>query len=687
MKQLKKIIGVLMLSICVMLNSVPLAFAAPKDATNASKSIVSLSETEITMNVGDTFKLQAHGGTRWINYYTWKSSDTSVAQVSSKFLTSNYGTVKAKNAGTAIITVTSGGNKATCTVTVVDETAAHTHQYDEGVVTKEPTCTEDGVKTFTCSCGNTKTEVIEKLGHSIVNEHKDATETEPGYDREVCSRCGTIVKEAEIPVIHSHVWDNGEVTAPTCTEKGYTTYTCEVCGETKVDDYTDMTDHTGVLTNVKEATTTSEGYTGDTVCSVCGTVLAKGTTIPKIVVKSAALTTGNDFNTKMKTLAGDTDPTYNSTNTSITAFVRSMEAPDTTDFTDMNIVSAEGSDYPVYIWYNEGTIYWYSEAQKPVMNTDSSYMFSWLTKLSDVSGLYEFDDSVAFTAIKGFCWGCQSLDNVDFVSDWNVSKVTDLDLTFAVMDKAHDLTPFKNWDVSNVKSMWALFDGWYTCTDVTPLANWNVSKCYSFMNTFNHFEALTSLHGLENWDISGAGSIDSMFQHCHSLTDISAVANWNTSKVFNMQGVFRSNYVLEDISPLANWDTSNVIAFGNGTYAYAMFSYDYALKDLSPLANWDTSSVTDMGCMFEGCTSLTNISALANWDTSECGRYSRMFYGCSSLTDASALDDWDYASQSDWGGFEEGNRYNNIFKNCKNLVRYPAWDGTWDAEGTFTPNN
>lgn len=43
---------------------------------------------------------------------------------------------------------------------------AHTHTWNEGVVTKEPTCTEAGVKTYTCTvCGETKTEAIEALGH------------------------------------------------------------------------------------------------------------------------------------------------------------------------------------------------------------------------------------------------------------------------------------------------------------------------------------------------------------------------------------------------------------------------------------------------------------------------------------------------------------------------------------------
>ena len=49
--------------------------------------------------------------------------------------------------------------------TTVEE---HVHSWGEGVVTKEPTCTEAGARTYTCSCGETKVEDIEPLGHTSI---------------------------------------------------------------------------------------------------------------------------------------------------------------------------------------------------------------------------------------------------------------------------------------------------------------------------------------------------------------------------------------------------------------------------------------------------------------------------------------------------------------------------------------
>ena len=51
--------------------------------------------------------------------------------------------------------------------------------FDDGVVTQEPTHFEEGVKTYTCSCGDVYTETIEATGHSW-DEGKITTE-DPCY--------------------------------------------------------------------------------------------------------------------------------------------------------------------------------------------------------------------------------------------------------------------------------------------------------------------------------------------------------------------------------------------------------------------------------------------------------------------------------------------------------------------------
>lgn len=118
-----------------------------------------------------------------------------------------------KNTGRSEITVTDAKGKETTvkpgtSITVNKESASsggssggsytppaqHTHTWDAGVVTKEPTCTEAGVKTYTCTtCGATKTEAIAALGHVwgayTVTEH--AVNGNDGEKTRTCSRCDT----------------------------------------------------------------------------------------------------------------------------------------------------------------------------------------------------------------------------------------------------------------------------------------------------------------------------------------------------------------------------------------------------------------------------------------------------------------------------------------------------------------
>ena len=161
-----------------------------------------------------------------------------------------------------------------------DETKPIGHKWDGGKVTTEPTEDAEGVRTFTCgNCGETRTEPIPPKAHEhsyTVTEEKEVTCTEDGYTTYTCA-CGDSYKE-NVVTAPGHDWDEGEIlsepkptgepgsirltclvcgeteireipvfgcphpsftaviTAPTCTEAGYTTYICTRCG---IDEYTD----------------------------------------------------------------------------------------------------------------------------------------------------------------------------------------------------------------------------------------------------------------------------------------------------------------------------------------------------------------------------------------------------------------------------------------------------------------
>ena len=71
----------------------------------------------------------------------------------------------------------------------------HVHSWDEGKVTKEATCKEEGMKLYTCTeCGETKTEVIPKTDHKYTwKVVSKATVFAPEKQQGTCSVCGAVV--------------------------------------------------------------------------------------------------------------------------------------------------------------------------------------------------------------------------------------------------------------------------------------------------------------------------------------------------------------------------------------------------------------------------------------------------------------------------------------------------------------
>ena len=147
------------------------------------------------------------------------------------------------------------------------------HDYAEWVVTTEPTCTETGVETGTCiRCGATETRTVKALEHDLV--HHDAMApscTEIGWEAyDTCTRCDYTTYK-EIPALGHDYAEWVVTTEPTCTEPGVETGTCARCGATgeretaalghDVDEWTVMTEPTCTETGVETGICTRCGET------------------------------------------------------------------------------------------------------------------------------------------------------------------------------------------------------------------------------------------------------------------------------------------------------------------------------------------------------------------------------------------------------------------------------------------
>ena len=163
------------------------------------------------------------------------------------------------------------------------------HNWGAGEITKSPTCTKTGIKTFTCGCGASYTEPVAKLGHLYSN----ACDT-------ICNRSGCGTKRT---ITHNYA-------AATCT----TAKKCKVCGATSGNklghSYSNACDTTCNTCSTKrtithsyksvttKATLTKNGKI-ETKCSVCGKV-SKAVTVyyPKSIKLSK---TSYTYNGKVQT--------------------------------------------------------------------------------------------------------------------------------------------------------------------------------------------------------------------------------------------------------------------------------------------------------------------------------------------------------------------------------------------------
>ena len=197
-------------------------------------------------------------------------------------------TVKGKSSTCTETGLTDGKKCSVCnTVTVAQKIIDKTGHREVTVKGKDATCTENGLTDGKkCSlCGVTiiaQSEIAKKNHRTVKIPGKEPTETENGLTQgEKCFVCGTITKEQQIIPALNHTHEYAlSVTEPTCTEQGYTTYTCN-CGDTYKADFSYASGHDAVVIPGKAATCTETGITEGEKCTVCGEILVVQEVIEK----------------------------------------------------------------------------------------------------------------------------------------------------------------------------------------------------------------------------------------------------------------------------------------------------------------------------------------------------------------------------------------------------------------------
>ncbi|MBQ7638869.1 MAG: hypothetical protein IJS90_08215 [Clostridia bacterium] len=179
--------------------------------------------------------------------------------------------------GTTIFAATcTEGEQVLYTCTVCSATRTETgaplgHDFGEWTQTKAPECTEKGEEARYCPrCGETETRELEATGHTEeLIPAVDATCTTAGATEGIkCSVCSTVLVPPETVEALGHNYAS-EVTAPSCTQGGYTIFICSRCNDSYTTDETAALGHDfGEWTQTKAPTCTEKGAE-ERSCSRC----------------------------------------------------------------------------------------------------------------------------------------------------------------------------------------------------------------------------------------------------------------------------------------------------------------------------------------------------------------------------------------------------------------------------------
>ena len=187
-------------------------------------------------------------------------------------------------------------------------TSCHNHMFGDWSVTKNPTCTENGVKTRYCSCGEKQSDAIPAIGHNyvdgecancgdvketseckhknlIVLQGKDSTCTEKGLtEGQKCSDCGEVLVAQQEAPLKAHTEEIIPAVGSTCTKTGLTEgKKCIGCGEVLVaQQEAPLKAHTEEIIPAFESTCNKTGLTEGKRCSTCGTTIIAQQVTPVI---------------------------------------------------------------------------------------------------------------------------------------------------------------------------------------------------------------------------------------------------------------------------------------------------------------------------------------------------------------------------------------------------------------------
>ena len=319
---------------------------------------------------------------------------------------------------------------------------------------------------------------------------------------------------------------------------------------------------------------------------------------------------GDLFNKAIKQLAnpGSTIASETTVDENITSIQRYTGTPSQSILNNAVIVSTDTSDIPIYAWFDNGTIYYYTAAANPYTHLLSHNMFRALKNVTSI------DLSTINTSrtryMHAMFMDCNSLPSLD-LSHFNTSSLglsTPDSAMSHMFNGCSSLTSLNlsTFNTSRITSMYALFQFCTSLSTITFGNNFDTSNVENMAGMFYACSSITSLN-LSGFNTSNVTTMLQMFQNCTSLSTITFGNNFDTSSVSVLDRMFYNCQSLQSLN-LSTFDTSSA------NNIYFMFGYCRNLTSLD-ISNFDLSSVTELTYMLYGMTSLQQLKTPSVYPT------------------------------------------------------------------------
>lgn len=525
----------------------------------------------------------------------------------------------------------------------------HKHNYVE-TITKEPTCTETGEKKYTCDCGNSYIEVIPAKGHHFENgECTDCHEKDPNHEH---SYTETITKEPTCTEAGKktytctcgHSYTEEILATGHHFEKGE----CTDCGEKEADPYETApvaaySNWNYTLDDENNIITLKHYIGSETDVIVYANYEVNGKTY-----KTQIATNYEHSNIANYMFNGSSD------NKSIRNIksIKFSKNIDTSNVTDMNYMfnacyALTDLDISCFDTSNVTNMYNMFAFCESLTNLDVSNFDT--SKVTTMSSMFEYCKSLTILDLSNF--DTSNVINMRHMFA-NCSSLVTLDLSNCDTHNVKDMIYMFN-NCAALKTIYVSRGKWSTLLAASSDVKYNtitgyvkgttlmfsgcgISKVTYYGEDPNSYELAPDEDYL-NWN--------------YTLDDVDNIITLNYYIGSETEVIVYTNYVIGDkiykTQIKSNDGNSNNTPYMFNAYATGI-NHDNITKFIKFSHNIDTSNVTSMAYMFMNCQMLTDLD-ISCFDTSNVTNMSSMFYGCCKLTELD-LTNFDTSKVTDMSG-------------------------------------